>query len=114
MKTKLEIIEETVDHIRLHGRGVDRDGNCVYYDSWTGKMCAVGRCLIEPSTVDDGAVRYLMPLDEILKPEYRGHSLDFWSGLQDFHDRSDSWHDNGELTQIGESHYAELLERWTE
>ena len=94
-KTKVEIIEETANFYNLTNRAVADDGNCVYKTA-DGKMCAVGRCLMDDFVIDSNAQYSVCDLfndndddDSIfLKEEYRGHSEDFWSGLQCFHDKN--------------------------
>jgi hypothetical protein len=78
--------------------------SCEY---WTpdGKMCGIGRCLLNPQDFipfgslvehceDDGLAIYRMTnsytdrlwSDEFLKPEYRGHPPQFWQAIQRWHD----------------------------
>jgi hypothetical protein len=39
--------------------------------------------------------------DAVLKEEYRGHSVNFWGSLQQLHDKSCNWGENGEITSAG-------------
>lgn len=107
-----EIIEETIEYYATHNFGASDDGNCLYYaeqSCGTEVMCAVGRCMTDakefqkdyPSWSRQGAsnLHHMLiveegvteGLDSLLKPEYRGHPVPFWAGLQDFHD---DYHDN--------------------
>lgn len=125
--TKLEIIEETVNFYSEDPsrRATDGRGGCLYYDSDTGKMCGLGRCMLEDflienhvnlnqtGSVSEGLLLELedihkMTLDDALKPEYRGHDLDFWDGIQTFHDMPDYWNEQG-LTEKGK----QFINEWT-
>ena len=101
MKTKTEIIDETVAYYSEDPpgrRGVSLYGFCVFLTS-DGKMCAVGRCMIAPE-VNGVIVDDRERLDNRLKPEYRGHDKEFWRSLQIFHDDFWSWNEEG-LTKDG-------------
>jgi len=59
MKTKHEIIEESVAYIKENGRGAklntelgDPHQECVYHNTETGVMCLVGRCMTHPQEAD--------------------------------------------------------------
>lgn len=104
--TKKEIILETVEYYKTHNRGLtilNGGALCAYFGN-RGDMCAVGRCLINPKkiqtldfnmgdnvTADINKVSEFINIEDELKPEYRGHSLKFWSELQHFHDYSFYW-----------------------
>ena len=110
MKTKSEIVVETLLHYNLKNRGYNRaEGHCTYFDKSTGNKCAVGRCILDSEiekvseyeekhskensgspTVDDLA-RYFNGLDYLLSPEYRGHDASFWRNLQYIHDTPHLW-----------------------
>lgn len=96
MKTKLEIIEETV---RYYSEDPSRqsknhsNGAC-YYLSPDGKKCAFGRCCIDPKVTWSGPVYHIFDretrqeihYEDALMPEYRGHGYVFWKELQNLHD----------------------------
>jgi hypothetical protein len=116
MKTKVEIINETVKYYSEDPsrRGFEPGRGCVYLTS-TGCMCAVGRCLIDPSKGFLGDVPSFCRVDGMpadleteLKPEYRGHDLQFWGDLQRLHDYSFYWCETG-LTELGTIFYKRLL-----
>lgn len=98
----LKVLSETVQYYceDPSRRGVTADGACLYYDGETDNCCAVGRCLLDPTKAegDLGAVEDLFDNDYegqgILKEEYRGLPLKFWSQLQNWHDNNDLWNDN--------------------
>lgn len=50
-------------------------------------------------------------IDQIVKPQYQGHSVEFWSDLQTFHDTDLFWDEDG-LTIHGHTHLQELKTRW--
>jgi hypothetical protein len=142
MKTKHEIIEESVAYIKENGRGtktyeVSPDNpSCVYYNSETGAMCLVGRCLIDPQkaenedigaldnhlyTLQEEAIdpdsvydeeECLIDLENRLKPEYRGHKLSFWLDLQEFHDTSSNWETEHEMSIGGKNVLSEIKRHW--
>lgn len=97
MKTKLEIIDETINYYsNPNNRGIT--GNMCKYLTDNGKMCAVGRCMAKPHTsylgaasrilIRDGTQELKLELEPLLKEEYRGHSVKFWNDLQHLHDRA--------------------------
>lgn len=96
-KTKLEIIEETIEHYKNNPRSVNADGHCMYNGN-DGAKCAFGRCctdegiyaLREGESVQEEFLEHL-------KPEYQGHNEFFWGAIQMLHDGSDFW----EKTQTG-------------
>lgn len=102
MKTKIEIIDETVEYYKTHKRARTVTGACNYRD-FDGNKCAVGRCMHE-GAFDHPAVRtseYVVDfngeiypkLDQLLKPEYKGHSLEFWRDIQYYHDIENYFND---------------------
>jgi hypothetical protein len=120
MKTKVEIINETVQYYSedTSRRGFNSEHGYQYLTP-TGKMCAVGRCLLDPNKGYAGTVygfRLLsnhghIPIDPELKPEYRGHEIDFWCELQALHDNSEYWNSYG-LSQAGTSCVTDLLTKY--
>lgn len=120
MKTKAEIIEETVAaYADPSNRAIDEDGICEY--SYNGKYCAVGRVLLEPHKYF-GAIDCLASKSDCLdipyanihllfKEEYRGHEIAFWSDLQSFHDSSSNWSDKG-LTEGGHESLSRIKSKW--
>jgi hypothetical protein len=106
MKTKLEIIDEIVEYYSTDTsrRGVQLTSfgseTCAYLTN-DGKMCAVGRCMIEPTIDLGGAARDVLEDSfYLLKPEYRIEDLEFWENLQNLHDTNSYWDKKG-LTQRG-------------
>ena len=112
--TKREIIEETLEYYSKNNRGLNEHQDCVYLAE-NGDMCAVGRCLIDPTKIEDGSIGMLfdnsLELDKLLKEPYRGYSLDFWKDLQDFHDSPNYWEGNN-LTLKGKQQYQELFSKY--
>ena len=110
-------------------------GSCEYLVKENGNMCAVGRCALDAAKLQedfggddvfgisgksaenenqgeyDENDETINHLDSLLKPEYRGHSLHFWSELQNFHDNSSYWNKEG-LTERGRDRLIELLTHW--
>lgn len=140
-KSKIQIIEETVEHYQKHPRAIRRlpSGSlagCYYFKPGEPDcQCAVGRCLTitnpivlqmkqgakggkavgsDTSTVN-GLASTLVDsgsnLDKALKPAYRGHAVEFWRDLQSLHDSDTNW--NGQnLTEMGMKNIKSLKQRY--
>lgn len=133
MKTKIEIIEETIIYYSEdpgRKRAVDEDNVCVYFTNTedfakSETMCAVGRCMNPKKAQETGIsmgrnVFHLdidlreahhCTLDSILKEEYRGHEIKFWRELQSLHDFFGNWNANG-LSEKGLTNVNALKARW--
>mgnify|MGYP005988701137 CR=1 FL=1 len=94
----LEVLEETVNYYSGDtSRRCIEDGICFYYKK--GKMCAVGRCLVDPQSLeisigggDTNIVSLLKEEVELeFKDEYKGLPLSFWEDLQCLHDATGNW-----------------------
>jgi hypothetical protein len=124
-KSKIDIINETVQYYSedTNRRAVNDTNGCSYY--FEGKMCAVGRCVTNPQKFDKDSnnsnttsqIYSLVhqanfKLNARLKPEYRGHDLNFWEDLQSLHDTHYYWKRAKGLTEMGQSKVKELLERY--
>ena len=125
--TKLEILEETLAFYTADPkrRSMDADSNCAYNGA-DGKHCAVGRCLMtkyhklgNKLQKNDWGVVALYEnyqfgsIDPMLSPRYRGHEFDFWTDLQELHDTSYFWDENG-ITKSGEKWFNTIKERITD
>ena len=115
MKSKIEIIEETVAYYSedTTRRGYEY-GECLYMTEG-GKKCAVGRCMNDYALGKlKGVVEAVDDLENfqvLLKPEYRGHSIRFWGALQGLHDANKNWNVFG-LTSVGKVEVEELKKGW--
>ena len=133
-KSAFDIVLETVDYYRTHPRGVetthcinvdDEHDTCVYLTD-EGNMCAIGRCLKpeflamlggggalpESGGISEVCHHYSVKVDEILKEEYRGHTMLFWSNLQHLHDFRSNWEDTEKgtvLTRTGKRQLDDTL-----
>jgi hypothetical protein len=107
-KTIEEIVNETVEYYSADPslRGIhDHRGNACAYINSAGNMCAVGRCML-PEALEKygrcntdvlGLARHAcQTLDTLLKPEYRGHPVEFWKRLQMLHDDACLWNEEVE------------------
>jgi hypothetical protein len=126
-KSKLEILQETHDvYSDATMRGFDPDGNGCHYLTSDGKMCSVGRCLLNPQDCEGGIVNLLKRnadgskhwlTDEEaqleFKPEYRSHPIRFWRQIQLWHDNSSHFTDTG-ISEKGEAVYKGLVADWSE
>lgn len=122
MKTKIDIIRETASFYNLNNRGVNTLGGCSYLTD-SGTMCAVGRCMTNPTPTMFSSVKSLrdrvpgrgeaaeLDLEAFLKPEYRGHDLDFWMDVQNLHDHAHNWDEEG-LTEFGVAKVNQLLKKY--
>lgn len=131
-KTKVQIIDETVEYYSADPkrRAVANMDRCFYYIEGDNRLCAFSRCMIDPRMGEKiaGGVRSLvkqlypntdMSLEEskimvptgILKPEYDGHNIVFWTDIQGIHDTSINWNDEG-LSGIGKARVGILKERY--
>lgn len=106
-KTMLEILDETVKYYSedTSRRGFSNVGICEYLTR-DGKMCGVGRCMKNPTIKMRGAVTEMMlygytgsgriiSLEDELKPEYKGHPINFWVSIQILHDGAEHWNASG-------------------
>ena len=131
-----DILEETVDYYRKdpeNRRSVDKDGSCQY--TWGNNHCAVGRYL-KPKYQKENWSENNMSVNELcedspdgwnidwcLREEVKGLDADFWTNLQDMHDRMSYWEqwdeDNGGktmkygLSDVGKVAYVQLQDRIT-
>lgn len=123
MLTKLQIINQTVRYYKKYARcnkpGTNGGSICVYYheDEEGYSCCAVGRCLKNPKLFDGNSYGVSefnceFDLNAQLKPDYRGHEIEFWEEIQELHD-SDCYWKNNELTTIGKKYVEDLKLRWT-
>lgn len=113
-KSALEILKETVDWYGFNPK--ERRANWYTYFTADGKSCAVSRCFdpempvelyntfLENNTKNIRCIfrngKTPFTLDDALSEEYRGHSIGFWSHLQELHDYSLYWSDSG-ITSSG-------------
>lgn len=110
--TTLEIINETVEY---YSKDTKRRAPCLYFQESTGNMCAVGRCANNPKELNP--FRFFSQLglsdEEIFKPEYRGHSVEFWSDLQKLHDNNLNWDESG-LSFLGKDQVETLKVKYSQ
>lgn len=109
MKTKLEIIEETVNHYSEDTSRRAFNGSGCEYLMEDGRNCAVGRYFTEDGLFNFGDCITCFDYDMIpyLKEEYRIDDYYFWCNLQELHDTTKFWDKNG-LTEEGRTKVKEL------
>lgn len=121
VKTKKEILEETIEFYNENpeSRGYSDLEGCKYFVS-ENKLCAVGRCLIDPEgfQIEFGnlAIADLESFSDFwenFKEEYRVEDIFFWQHLQDLHDRGENWNEKG-LTKEGEVFADSLMKKYGE
>jgi hypothetical protein len=125
--TKIQIIEETIDYYKKHNRSVLNNNKCCYLDK-NGNICAHSRC-IDPSYrmkfatefATENAAFVIQQYGDIIHLErYRGHSIEFWSDIQQLHDHKINWQPStisgeiNELTSEGKLFVDDLLNKYKE
>lgn len=119
MKTKLEIIEETVAfYSEDTSRRAYKEGRCFYRDE-KGCNCAVGRLInTEHPKVEEvfksTAYSFVLFCNygfDILKEEYQITDDEFWFDLQMLHDDNSHWDKKG-LTERGLTFANKLKEKY--
>ena len=109
-KTKKEIILETIEaYANPNNRATykgESEGPCQYRTP-EGRMCAVGRCMTNEALQCYGlssrgikTICWKVDINDLLKPEYQGHDIDFWYNLQLLHDAGTYWSEDG-ITEKG-------------
>lgn len=90
--TYQDVLDETIEYYKTNPRGFNaEDYECVYLGP-NNEMCAVGRCLINPSAFENNYGSVINLIRDcgmgIFKEEYRHlDDSEFWYELQLFHDR---------------------------
>lgn len=110
-----DILEEYSDPSNRALYNGQENGTC-QYESPDGKRCAVGRFMTDKalskvgrSTKKIQVLSFKYGLDNLLKPEYQGFPLLFWKKIQNLHDNSDFWSEDG-ITEEGLSYIRRELE----
>lgn len=113
--TEEELVRETVEYYRTHPIAVNFDRGVCQYLTEDGRMCAVGRCAIDPSMMEQEfagkGVKKIPNLDDKLKLAYRGFSYHTWSDLQSLHDRKNFWEKNNSGDNVLTTDGKEFIER---
>lgn len=117
MKTKKEILDYVVEQIKAQGGRATNGHKCQL--EVDGKRCGFSLCLIDEERSiliqkkSDGFVPSMSEgeIESLLKPEFRGHSKDFWDSVQRFHDVKCNWNydDDVTLSEQGRSFYGSIL-----
>lgn len=131
--TKIEILDFIVDYYKTHPRALKPSGTgCTYFNEENGARCAHSICIedsvleamvsraggsnIESFSLGSSAYTIIKIFgDGIHKPEFRGHSVNFWADVQGLHDKSDNWTPNGvgsDLNGSGVERLSILKERY--
>lgn len=102
MKTQTDIVIETLQFYLEDpkNRLAYANGGCFYgRPGGETRNCALGRCMTDAALErfwDSGHAADVLAktcgsLDQFLKPEYHGHSTEFWDDLQRLHDGAAHW-----------------------
>ena len=118
------VLAETIDAYTVDTRAVDGTAtSCYYLTPDRTRQCAVGRCFNSVgvrkyhsykravlSLHDEilNRTEYKTGLDDILKPQYQGLPMSFWSNIQTLHDARKNWDKNG-LSKRGKA-VVEMIE----
>jgi len=102
-------------------------GGCYYFlkgeNGIKDRMCAIGRCLIDPLKAHEEGGNSLILFnetwqlngiewsDELLKEEYRGFPPELWKDLQKWHDGNYNFTENS-ISRIGEEEINRLLKTY--
>ena len=111
--TKREIVREILEtysdpKARALYKG-ELGGTC-QYENGEGKRCGVGRFMTDEAielhgksakTIESLSFRY--GLNSLLKKEYQGYPLSFWTHIQKLHDTDEYWSEDG-VTEEGLSY----------
>ncbi len=85
------------------------------YSTPDGKHCAFAYMCINPEDLSEGTSVYGLDItdekQDILKEEYRGHSVHFYRDVQQFHDNIDNFTMEG-LSEIGKLAVTTLKEAY--
>ena len=124
-KSRVEIIEETANFYNLTNRGYDDSIDQCVYKNGEDKKCAVGRCLNSETTphnifkfrgdaedLESFCISQDIFLEDLFLEQYKGHKIEFWMDLQNFHDKHEYWNEDG-LTEGGLVMKEQLLNDWS-
>jgi hypothetical protein len=123
-KSKNDILNEVYTHYKEPGnRAIDPETGLGYYrDPSSEKRCAVGLCLdyskvrskrldeFNKGNLDVYDIHKKYGLDEVLKQDYKGHDIEFWAQLQNFHDMDEHFDDKGKVNGKGRQFLTTLLD----
>lgn len=124
LKTKIEIIDETVEFYSKNPRSLN--GKSCKYLSDSGANCALARCCT-PEGIDKLHTEYETvsavgvferelekdrnPID-LFKPEYKIDNPEFWSDIQCLHDCDSFWNIENKLTEEGLEYVTKIKQQY--
>jgi len=127
--TKVEILHYVKEHFEKNPRALyypssnnDKDSVSCSYLTEEGHRCAHSICLTDIALkimqqkclINHGCDDVIEALGDIIhKPKFRGHSPEFWTDIQHFHDKGEFWEEKdskgNSLTEFGQKRFQELL-----
>lgn len=121
-KTVKEVVLETIEYYENNPerRAVSSLGACFYYEKDTAKLCAVGRCMKDPTQSYSYGISELRLNDRLIgiadvhkemKEEYSDIPVTVWEDLQSFHDRLSLWTSEG-LSEAGQQRKETLINKY--
>jgi hypothetical protein len=118
MKTKIEILDDVVLHIKKQGgQAIDLEIDICSYLTEDGKTCGhsmavnpVKRKLLKGELCAKTVINEYG--DNVHLVKYRGHSVHFWGAIQLFHDTTYYWNEDGSITGKGTSKLQKLKETY--
>lgn len=124
-KTKIQIIDETVEFYSVLGRRSvnpevppEATANRCLYNGPDGKHCAFARVVENPEVLEENAnAGYLLKEKENrikFKDGYEGHDGKFWLDIQSLHDSDNNWGEGGGLTPKGKERVEAMKLRYAD
>lgn len=117
MKTKVEILDDVVKHIKKQGGRAVNGVGCAYIAK-DGKTCGHSMALKQkyrkmatPNITAKEMIRKYG--DKIHLKKYQGYGINFWQDVQNFHDDVDNWDIQGNITEDGTGRLNHLKEFYT-
>lgn len=120
MKTKVEILDDVVLHIKKQGgQAVHKGTGACSYLAEDGKTCGHSMAVkASKRKLVTGLVSAASVInrygDTVHLKKYQGHNVRFWREIQDFHDSAGYWNEYGAITHRGTLRLQELKEIYSQ
>lgn len=119
MKTKLQLIDDLlkpyIDNPKSRAVITISSGTSCSYLTKDGRKCLVGQCMLpgpwQKSVASASGLFSLFKEEDVFREEYRGHSVNFWSEMQYFHDHNGFWNYSG-LTETGKLRLESIKQKY--
>ena len=112
-----QIIDHVVNHFSKNPRSMNADGHRCFYNGPDGEKCAFGLMCENSEELIEGFFADVLIQKNIasIKPEFSGHSIQFYLDIQKLHDRNYFWNktsEGNELTPKGIDFVSYLKESY--